>query len=154
MPKLTPFVRNKQPAFDKSGIHYMGRSEKYRYGLAKEKRLYNLTEELGWNTADVIMAESLLGSCRFSSLCARVFDAKRLTWVSPTSFTDMPATFGLHRSMFINTLQSQTTDEQKKLFLEPALRFEIIGTFSPVYSTRTSWLLTSARTLHRMLRTD
>jgi acyl-CoA oxidase len=32
--------------------------------------------------------------------------------------------------MFINTLQSQTTPEQKELFLEPALKFEIIGCYA------------------------
>jgi acyl-CoA oxidase len=32
--------------------------------------------------------------------------------------------------MFIPTLRSQTTDEQKKLFLEPALRHEIIGCYA------------------------
>lgn len=32
--------------------------------------------------------------------------------------------------MFIPTLQTQTTDEQKKLFLEPALKHEIIGCYA------------------------
>lgn len=32
--------------------------------------------------------------------------------------------------MFIPTLQSQTTDEQKKLFLEPALKHQIIGCYA------------------------
>jgi acyl-CoA oxidase len=32
--------------------------------------------------------------------------------------------------MFLPTLKSQTTDEQKKLFLEPALRHEIIGCYA------------------------
>lgn len=43
---------------------------------------------------------------------------------------DMPAAMGLHKSMFLNTLTGQTTDEQKKLFLEPAQRFEIIGCYA------------------------
>jgi alkylation response protein AidB-like acyl-CoA dehydrogenase len=32
--------------------------------------------------------------------------------------------------MFIPTLRSQTTDEQKKLFLEPALKHHIIGCYA------------------------
>lgn len=32
--------------------------------------------------------------------------------------------------MFIPTLMSQTTTEQKKLFLEPALKHEIIGCYA------------------------
>ena len=40
---------------------------------------------------------------------------------------DMPAAFGLHKSMWINTLQNQGTEEQHKLFLEPSLNYDIIG---------------------------
>lgn len=40
----------------------MGRSEKFRHGLAKEKRLFNVVAEHGWDTDDVNMAESLLGT--------------------------------------------------------------------------------------------
>jgi acyl-CoA oxidase len=43
----------------------------------------------------------------------------------------MPAAFGLHKSMFIKTLDAQGTDEQRELFLAPAKRFEIIGAPSP-----------------------
>lgn len=108
-----------QPAFRKDGIHYLGRTEKFKFGLAKEKRLEQITAELGWSDEDHRLADDLL---------------------------DMPAAFGLHRSMFINTLQvsepsiypqnflvnnlflqGQGTDEQHQLFLEPAKRFEIIG---------------------------
>lgn len=32
--------------------------------------------------------------------------------------------------MFIPTLRNQTTDEQKKLFLEPALKHRIIGCYA------------------------
>lgn len=32
--------------------------------------------------------------------------------------------------MFLPTLRGQTTDEQKKLFLEPALKHEIIGCYA------------------------
>jgi hypothetical protein len=42
----------------------MGRGEKYRFGLAKEKRLAVLISELGWSQADHTLAEELLGvSC-------------------------------------------------------------------------------------------
>lgn len=52
----------------------MGRAEKFRFGLAKEKRLFKVIEEEGWSTDEVNMAESLLGSSRFS-LC-RPFSAR------------------------------------------------------------------------------
>lgn len=38
--------------------------------------------------------------------------------------------FSLHSGMFIPTLKNQTTDEQKKLFLEPALKHQIIGCYA------------------------
>lgn len=52
-----------QPAFDKSKLHYMGRGDKYRHGLAKEKRMFQVTREQGWNAKDVALAEELLGEC-------------------------------------------------------------------------------------------
>lgn len=41
--------------------------------------------------------------------------------------TDWPAAFGLHKSMFVKTLTEQSNEEQTKLFVEPAKKFEIIG---------------------------
>lgn len=38
--------------------------------------------------------------------------------------------FRLHRSMFMPTIANQGTEEQKKLYLEPALRHEIIGCYA------------------------
>ncbi|BGP42760.1 hypothetical protein JCM10450v2_006871 [Rhodotorula kratochvilovae] len=100
--RILPIVEN-EPAFDKSQIHYMSRSEKYAHGLKKEKRLVQLTRELGWSAEDVKVADELI---------------------------DMPAAFGLHNSMFLKTLRSQSTDEQMELFTRPAERFEIIGCYA------------------------
>lgn len=43
---------------------------------------------------------------------------------------DMPSVFNLHRSMWMKTLRDQGTEEQHKLFLEPSLRYDIIGCYS------------------------
>jgi acyl-CoA oxidase len=116
---------NPQSAFDKSQIAYESRTDKFKRGLKKDKRLVQITRELGWSAEDVRVAEELI---------------------------DMPAAFGLHNSMvcpilsrssrrngdadlslpvqFLKTLRSQTTDEQKELFLKPAENYEMIGTFS------------------------
>lgn len=56
-----------QPAFDKSKLHYMSRGEKYRFGLAKEKRMFQISRQEGWDAKDSALAEDLLGkpvSCR------------------------------------------------------------------------------------------
>ncbi|GAA5942284.1 hypothetical protein JCM1841_002805 [Sporobolomyces salmonicolor] len=100
--RILPVLEN-DPAFDKSQIHYMDRGDKFRHGLAKEKRLVQVSRELGWDEEDNKVAEELL---------------------------DMPAAFGLHKSMFMKTLRAQTTDEQKELFLKPAERYEIIGCYA------------------------
>jgi len=39
----------KEPAFDKSRVPYLGRSDKFSHGLAKEKRFVQLAQEHGWN---------------------------------------------------------------------------------------------------------
>ncbi|GAA5954976.1 hypothetical protein JCM21900_005953 [Sporobolomyces salmonicolor] len=100
--RILPVLEN-DPAFDKSQIHYMDRGDKFRHGLAKEKRLVQVSRELGWDEEDNKVAEELL---------------------------DMPAAFGLHKSMFMKTLRAQTTDEQKELFLKRAERYEIIGCYA------------------------
>ncbi|KWU43885.1 acyl-CoA oxidase [Rhodotorula sp. JG-1b] len=100
--RILPVLEN-EPAFNKSRIHYMDRGEKYRFGLRKEKRLTQIQMELGWDDEDLHMAEGLL---------------------------DLPASFNLHRSMFMKTLRAQTTEEQKELFLRPAERYEIIGCYA------------------------
>ncbi|GAA5866348.1 hypothetical protein JCM1840_004092 [Sporobolomyces johnsonii] len=100
--RILPVLEN-DPAFDKSQIHYMDRGDKFRHGLAKEKRLVQVSRELGWDEEDNKVAEELL---------------------------DMPAAFGLHKSMFMKTLRAQTTEEQKELFLKPAERYEIIGCYA------------------------
>ncbi|GAA6032946.1 hypothetical protein JCM8097_000060 [Rhodosporidiobolus ruineniae] len=100
--RILPIVEN-EPAFDKSQIHYMDRGAKYRHGLRKDKRLVQLTRELGWTAEDVKVAEELI---------------------------DMPAAFGLHNSMFLKTLRAQSNDEQKELFLKPAENYDIIGCYA------------------------
>ncbi|TNY18023.1 acyl-CoA dehydrogenase/oxidase, partial [Rhodotorula diobovata] len=100
--RILPIVEN-EPAFDKSQIHYMSRGDKYRHGLKKEKRIVQLTREHGWSAEDVKVAEELI---------------------------DMPAAFGLHNSMFLKTLRSQSNEEQQELFTKPAENFEIIGCYA------------------------
>ncbi|KAK4049214.1 hypothetical protein OIO90_005503 [Microbotryomycetes sp. JL221] len=96
-------VLESEPAFDKSKLHYMSRTDKFKAGLLKDKRLSVIKQEQGWTDEDFKFAESLL---------------------------DWPAAFGLHRSMFSATLYNQGTEEQRKLFYEPASRYEIIGCYA------------------------
>lgn len=59
--------------------------------------------EHGWDDADIDMAEMLV---------------------------DILSVFHLHRAMWMKTIRDQGTDEQHKLFLEPSLRYDIIGCYS------------------------
>jgi acyl-CoA oxidase len=89
-----------EEAFSKRTIHYLGRTDKFKHGLRKEKRFVQLAKEHQWSKEDMEMAEFLI---------------------------DMPAAFGLHKSMWITTVRNQGTEEQHKMFLEPSLNFDIIG---------------------------
>lgn len=116
----------------------MDRGEKYRHGLKKEKRLVQISRELGWTAEDNQIAEELLGmSYTLLWLCLAISHgpvesvAQEGKIANPplrlTFPLDLPAAFGLHKSMFLKTLRAQTTDEQKELFTKPAERYEIIG---------------------------
>lgn len=43
---------------------------------------------------------------------------------------DEPGPYGLHKSMYLITLRDQTNDEQKKLFEEPAKKYDHIGCYA------------------------
>lgn len=90
-------------AFEKSKWGYLGRTDKFRIALKKDKRLAQLALEHGWDRDVSQHAESLV---------------------------DLPGPFGLHKSMFITTIDSMGTEEQKQKFLGPALNFEIIGCYA------------------------
>lgn len=47
--------------------------------------------------------------------------------------------------MFIPTLRNQTTDEQKKLFLEPALKHQIIGCYAQTEVKYNKWKLKGSK---------
>ncbi|CAO3699738.1 hypothetical protein G6F70_005764 [Rhizopus microsporus] len=96
-------VLETEPAFDKTNRYYQTRKEKITTSLWKEKRLIEIAREHQWDETDVQIANFLY---------------------------DQSTPFTLHYNMFIPTLRNQTTDEQKKLFLEPALKHEIIGCYA------------------------
>jgi len=58
-------------AFDKSKIHYLGRTDKFRAALTKDKRLAQLAAENSWGKEENAMSEALM---------------------------DTPGPFGLHKS--------------------------------------------------------
>ena len=58
-----------------------------------------------------------------------ITDRKFLGWFL-TTFTNGRFVFGLHTSMFLHTLETMASDEQKEKFLPLARSFEIIGTYA------------------------
>ncbi|KAI9274257.1 acyl-CoA dehydrogenase/oxidase C-terminal [Sporodiniella umbellata] len=96
-------VLESEPAFDKKGRYYQSREDKVNTSLWKDKRIIEVAQENNWDEMDTQIANFLF---------------------------DQSSPFTLHYQMFIPTLKNQTTDEQKKLFLEPALRHEIIGCYA------------------------
>ncbi|KAE8166748.1 hypothetical protein BDV40DRAFT_223442 [Aspergillus tamarii] len=96
-------ILESEKVFDKSENYTLGRTEKIQRALAKAKRLQQLAVQHKWSQDDYYMANDLLSE---------------------------PTPYGLHASMFLVTLREQTTPEQKKLFLEPASKYEIIGCYA------------------------
>ncbi|KAF1804057.1 acyl-CoA dehydrogenase/oxidase C-terminal [Mucor lusitanicus] len=96
-------VMESEPAFDKTNRYYMSRKDKISTSLWKDKRLIEVAKEQNWDEQDTQIANFLF---------------------------DQSSPFTLHYNMFIPTLRNQTTDEQKKLFLEPALKHRIIGCYA------------------------
>ncbi|KAI8343434.1 acyl-CoA dehydrogenase/oxidase C-terminal [Chlamydoabsidia padenii] len=102
MNKVLDVISN-EPAFDKTGRYYESRKDRIANGFKKDKRLVELVKEQKWDETETGIANFLF---------------------------DQSTPFTLHYGMFIPTLRSQTTDEQKKLFLEPALNHQIIGCYA------------------------
>ncbi|KAL7332062.1 hypothetical protein PS15p_204163 [Mucor circinelloides] len=96
-------VMESEPAFDKTNRYYMSRKDKISSSLWKDKRLIEVAKEQNWDETDTQIANFLF---------------------------DQSSPFTLHYNMFIPTLRNQTTDEQKRLFLEPALKHRIIGCYA------------------------
>ncbi|CAO0794064.1 unnamed protein product [Mucor circinelloides] len=96
-------VMESEPAFDKTNRYYLSRKDKISSSLWKDKRLIEVAKEQNWDETDTQIANFLF---------------------------DQSSPFTLHYNMFIPTLRNQTTDEQKKLFLEPALKHRIIGCYA------------------------
>lgn len=93
----------KEPVLDKSQNYFQGREERIEASLAKAKRLFQLQIEHNWTQDEYVMANDLLGE---------------------------PTPYGLHASMFLKTLRDQGTPEQRKLFLEKAEKYQIIGCYA------------------------
>ncbi|GAB5586978.1 hypothetical protein Unana1_01878 [Umbelopsis nana] len=100
--KVLEIIEN-EPAFDKSKRYYQSREDKIADGFKKDKRMVELARQHKWTDVDSQIANFLY---------------------------DQSTPFSLHSGMFLPTLKNQTTDEQKKLFLEPALKHQIIGCYA------------------------
>lgn len=59
----------------------------------------------------------------------KITDNRLLNWYL-TTFANGRFVFGLHMSMFINTLETMASEEQQKKFLPLARSFQIIGTYA------------------------
>ncbi|KAI9259010.1 acyl-CoA dehydrogenase/oxidase [Phascolomyces articulosus] len=96
-------VLESEPAFEKTQRYFQGRPERIAHAYEKDKRLIELTKELNWDLEERRIANM---------------------WY------DQSTPYSLHYGMFMPTLEGQCNEEQRKLFLEPALRHEIIGCYA------------------------
>lgn len=91
------------PIFDKSQNPFLGRTEKYKLTLKRAKQVQRLTVKHGWTDEDRNMAMGLISE---------------------------PLSYALHEGMFIKTITEQGTEEQHRLFLDRAKKYEIIGCYA------------------------
>ncbi|KAI8145925.1 acyl-CoA dehydrogenase/oxidase [Fennellomyces sp. T-0311] len=96
-------VLESEPAFEKTQRYYQSRPEKLAHAYEKDKRAVELAEELKWDMEDKFIM---------------------------TALYEQSSPFHLHNGMFVPTLEGQCNEEQRKLFLERAQRFEIIGCYA------------------------
>ncbi|PWA02582.1 hypothetical protein BB558_001271, partial [Smittium angustum] len=96
-------VRAEPEIFGNKDIYFMSRNEKLDKAYKQEKRIQELLREGKIKDTDIGAIYNIV---------------------------DWPSPFDLSRGMFIPTLMQQCTDEQKKAFLEPALKYQIIGCYA------------------------
>lgn len=92
-----------ESTFDKSKNYFEGREDKILGALARGKHLEKLSQKFNWTQEQFEHAYHLLGE------------------TSPLA---------MHYKMFMPTIREQGTDEQHKLFLERARKFDIIGCYA------------------------
>ncbi|KAI8987647.1 acyl-CoA dehydrogenase/oxidase [Mycotypha africana] len=101
--RIQSIMENDPILADKSHRYYSGRLVRFRKSLAAAKRLVELLKEHNWTDEEYGIADLLF---------------------------DESSAFRLHRSMFMPTILNQGTEEQQKMYLEPARRYEIIGCYA------------------------
>ncbi|KAI9321330.1 acyl-CoA dehydrogenase/oxidase [Dichotomocladium elegans] len=101
--RILQILENDPVLGDKSHRYFTGRDIRFKKALEAAKRLVDLTKIHNWTPEEYAIADFLF---------------------------DESGPFRLHRSMFMPTIENQGTEEQKKKYLEPAKRFEIIGCYA------------------------
>ncbi|KAJ2376481.1 hypothetical protein IW150_001959 [Coemansia sp. RSA 2607] len=101
--KIEKILAAEPEVFNLRNVYFMSRKEKLDHALKIGARLIELMREGKLTSEEISYADFIL---------------------------DINGPFGLHRAMFIPTLQSQATPEQQDLFLKPALNYEILGCYA------------------------
>ncbi|KAJ2827582.1 hypothetical protein FBU31_003130, partial [Coemansia sp. 'formosensis'] len=101
--KVEALMGGEPDTFSLRKVYFMSRQEKMEHALRIGKRLIELLKEGKVTGDEISIADMVL---------------------------DINGPFGLHRAMFIPTLQNQATEEQQELFLKPALEYKILGCYA------------------------
>ncbi|KAL8953195.1 MAG: hypothetical protein Q9222_000930 [Ikaeria aurantiellina] len=96
-------ILTSEKVFDKSQNYFDGRVDRFKTALARQKRLQQISVKHNWSRDEYQMASELISE---------------------------PGPYGLHVSMFLITLRDQGTEEQHRLFLDKAERYEYIGCYA------------------------
>ncbi|KAI9500873.1 hypothetical protein GGI25_005019 [Coemansia spiralis] len=101
--KVNKVLSEDTETFNLRDVYFMSRKDKMDHALKIGARLIALMKEGRITSDEIVIADMVL---------------------------DINGPFGLHRAMFIPTLQNQATPEQQELFLKPALNYELLGCYA------------------------
>ncbi|OMH86369.1 putative peroxisomal acyl-coenzyme A oxidase [Zancudomyces culisetae] len=102
--KVLKIVRAEPEIFGMKEIYHMSRTEKIEHILKQELRMVELLREDKLTSDDMLLGMSTV--------------------------IGLSGPYRLTRSMFIPTLEKQCTEEQREVFLKPALDYRIIGCYA------------------------
>ncbi|KAJ1830089.1 hypothetical protein LPJ63_005155 [Coemansia sp. RSA 2711] len=101
--KVEAVLAAEPETFSQRDTYFMGRTEKMEHALKMGRRLIELMKAGRLTSDEISVADMVL---------------------------DVNGPFGLHRAMFIPTLQQQATAAQQERFLKPALDYRILGCYA------------------------
>ncbi|KAK1236046.1 hypothetical protein PQX77_000725 [Marasmius sp. AFHP31] len=136
-------ILSEEPAFNTPGKEFMTRTERFKDGLAKTKRLYELVDEHGWTTMDVTFAVFAMGETLGINLHNIAFEPVFLSQASK-ELLEQYSDLVIHRGIIGCYLQTElghgtnvSALETTAIYIPETREFEIC---SPTMTSSKWWI--------------